>query len=255
MRNGPPRHGLARALSKRGLCSRTVAAGWITEGRVRVNGKRVLDPEFPTTASCLIEVQDSEAASAPVAVADVPRQVLMLNKPRGLLTTRSDERGRPTVYDCLRDPALPWLAPVGRLDQASEGLLLFCNDPLWSARLLDPAVHISKTYHVQIDRVADAALLAQLLAGVQSEGEWLRAARVQLLRAGQRNCWLEFVLTEGRNRQIRRMLRTLGVEVLRLIRVAMGQLPLGNLGKGQWRWLEAADLAALCVESEREELR
>jgi 23S rRNA pseudouridine2605 synthase len=216
----------------------------------------VLDPEFPTTTSCLIEVQDSESVSAPAAVIGATqRQVLMLNKPRGLLTTRSDERGRPTVYDCLRDPALPWLAPVGRLDQASEGLLLFCNDPVWSARLLDPATHISKTYHVQIDRLADAELLAQLLAGVQSEGEWLSAAQVRLLRAGQRNCWLEFVLTEGRNRQIRRMLRTLGIEVLRLIRVAIGQLPLGNLGKGQWRWLAAGDLVALGVQPEREALR
>jgi 23S rRNA pseudouridine2605 synthase len=246
MHGTPTRHGLARALSKRGLCSRTVAARWIAEGRVRVDGLRIRDPEFPTTEHSRIEVLDPDlegAISAPLQAG--PRRVLLLNKPRGLLTTRSDERGRATVYDCFTDAQLPWLAPVGRLDQASEGALLFTNDPQWAARLLDPQSHISKTYHVQIDRIADAALLEQLLAGVDCAGESLHAAAARILRQGARNSWLELVLTEGRNRQIRRMLQSKGIAVQRLIRVAIGALPLGQLGKGQWRWLDDQDLAAL----------
>src|SRR5436190_13953930 len=118
-----PRHGVARAISKLGLGSRTQAARWVAEGRVRVNGKRVDDPEFPVRAG-LDQVQVEGHAAEQRA----ERLVVALNKPRGLVTTTSDEQGRQTVYECLRGSGLPWLAPVGRLDKASEGLLLFCND-------------------------------------------------------------------------------------------------------------------------------
>lgn len=235
-----PRHGVARVLSKRGLCSRSEAARWVVAGRVRVNGRLVRDPEFPVR----VDRDRVEVVDLAVGAVAAPRY-LMLNKPRGLLTTASDERGRATVYRCLEGADLPWLAPVGRLDRASEGLLLFSNDPAWAAGITDPARGPDKTYHVQIDRIADAALCAGLERGVACAGEYLRAHRARVLRHGARNSWLEIVLDEGRNRQIRRLLAAFDCTVLRLLRVAIGSLELGTLGKGQWRELTPAEAAAL----------
>jgi 23S rRNA pseudouridine2605 synthase len=236
---------LARVLSKRGLCSRTEAARWIAAGRVSVDGRVIRDPEFPIAAAgrqrISVDGQDVAAAS---------RLYVMLNKPRGLVTTAQDERGRDTVYRCfdnaqVNGEPLPWLAPVGRLDQASEGLLLFCNDPEWAARITDPHGGPDKTYHVQINLIPDAALLTDLEAGVEHEGERLRAKSARLLRAGERNAWLEVVLDEGRNRQIRRLLAAFDIDVLRLVRVAIGGLMLGDLAKGQWRPLSTEEVTGL----------
>jgi len=233
------RHGVARAISKRGLGSRTQAARWVHEGRVRVNGKVVHDAEFPVRPDLdRVEIDEQECLTA-------PRRVLMLNKPRGLVTTRQDERGRDTVYRCLADATLPWLAPVGRLDKASEGLLLFSNDPVWAARISDPRTGLPKTYHVQIDCLPGRALLAAIRRGVVVDGEPLSADSVRLLRSGARNAWLELVLHEGRNRQIRRLLAAFEVSVLRLVRVAVGPLSLGELPKGQWRMLSPKEMASL----------
>jgi 23S rRNA pseudouridine2605 synthase len=233
------RHGVARVISKLGLASRTQAAAWVEAGRVRVNGSVVRDPEFPVRQGVdQLHIDDATATA-------VDRVVLMLNKPRGLVTTRQDERGRATVYQCLADADLPWLAPVGRLDKASEGLLLFSNDPAWAAKLGDPATGPDKTYHVQIDRVPDATLLAALTRDTLVDGERLRFKSARCLRAGQRNAWLEITLDEGRNRQIRRVLEAHGLLVLRLVRVKIGALALGQLPKGQWRRLSAAEIAAL----------
>ena len=235
----PARHGVARVLSKLGLASRTQAAQWVREGRVSVNGALVRDPEFPVRQGT-DQLSVNERAAEPAA-----RIVLMLNKPRGLVTTRQDEQGRATVYRCLTDAALPWLAPVGRLDKASEGLLLFCNDPVWAARLTDPATGPDKIYHVQIDTVPDAALLAKLTRDVRGDDETMKLKSVRCLRAGLKNAWLEVTLDEGRNRQIRRMLETCDVSVLRLVRVAIGALTLGKLPKGKWRLLSEQEIAAL----------
>jgi 23S rRNA pseudouridine2605 synthase len=243
VRAGGPRHGLARTLSKLGFCSRTQAAQWISEGRVRVDGRVQRDPEFPIVAGrARIRVDDREI--------DAPSYIyLMLNKPRGLVTTARDEQGRDTVYRCLDGAELPWLAPVGRLDKASEGLLLFTNDPAWAARITDPQIGPEKTYHVQVDSIPDASLLAQLQSGVECDGEVLRAMEARLLRAGSRKAWLEIVLDEGRNRQIRRLLAAHGVGVLRLVRVAIGRLALGTLQKGEWRLLEQEEADALARQS------
>jgi 23S rRNA pseudouridine2605 synthase len=232
------RIGVARILSKLGLASRTQAAAWVAEGRVRVNGKRVRDAEFPVREGVdRVEVEGAQAAPT-------QRIVLALNKPRGLVTTRSDERGRATVYDCLQGADLPWLAPVGRLDKASEGLLLFSNDPEWAARLAAPGGP-DKCYHVQVDGIPDAAQLAAMEHGAGVDGEWLAAKSALLLRHGKRHAWLEIVLDEGRNRQIRRLLQAQGFEVLRLVRVAIGPLVLGTLAKGGWRRLDETEVAAL----------
>ena len=226
-------------LSKHGICSRTQAAQWIVGGRVRVDGHVVRDPEFPVDRSRQRVAVDGRELDA------APRLYLMLNKPRGLVTTASDERGRDTVYRCFDGAGLPWLAPVGRLDKASEGLLLFCNDPEWAARITDPAAGPDKTYHVQVDTIPDAALLGALEVGCDVGGEHLRAKHVALLRAGRRNAWLAITLDEGRNRQIRRLLSAFDIGVLRLVRIAMGPLALGELGKGQWRALTPAEVDAL----------
>jgi len=233
------RHGLARILSKRGLCSRREAEAWIRAGRVRLDGRIVRDPECPADLhAARITIDDM-----PVAAVDA--RYLMLNKPRGLVTTAHDEHGRDTVYRCFDGAGLGWIAPVGRLDKASEGLLLFSNDPAWAARITDPATGPGKTYHVQVDCLPDAERLAALQAGVQVEGEWLRVVSATLLRQGAKHAWLEIVLDEGRNRQIRRLLAAFGIGVLRLVRVAIGPLALGDLPKGQWRTLTDAEIGLL----------
>ena len=237
--NKSVRHGLARTLSKLGLCSRTEASAWITAGRVSVDGQVTRDIEFPVVRGVQrIAIDGVEAG--PVAM-----RYLMLNKPRGLVTTAHDERGRDTVYRCFDGAGLGWIAPVGRLDKASEGLLLFANDPEWAARITDPQTGPLKTYHVQIDRIPDEILLGRLCAGVEMDGEFLRAASATLLRCGARNAWLEIVLDEGRNRHIRRLLNAFDLSVLRLVRIAIGNLPLGDLPKGQWRELSPAEAAGL----------
>jgi len=232
------RAGLARALSKLGYCSRSQARDLILAGRVRVNRAVRRDPGSPVHTADHIEVDRRPLAPE-------PKIYLMLNKPRGLVTTASDEQGRETVYSCL-PPGSPWIAPVGRLDKASEGLLLLTNDSGWSARVLAPETHLEKTYHVQIAAQPGEALMRALVEGVQTpQGDFLRAKTARILRCGKRNAWLELVLEEGRNRHIRRIMESLGVEVLRLLRVSIGPLVLGNLAKGAVRALTPAEKSAL----------
>jgi 23S rRNA pseudouridine2605 synthase len=233
------RHGVARVISKLGLGSRTQAAQWVREGRVCVNGRVVREPEFPVRQGLdRVDVDGREIEPA-------SRVVVMLNKPRGLVTTTKDEQGRETVYRCFAGAALPWLAPIGRLDKASEGLLLFSNDPAWAAGITDPSCGPAKTYHVQIDRLPDASLLEHLEHGVVSKGERLKARSARCLRRGEKNAWLEIVLDEGRNRQIRRLLDACEVSTLRLVRVAIGSVSLGELAKGQWRKLTQVEMDSL----------
>ena len=226
-----PGFGLARILSKTGVCSRTVAAEWIRAGRVEVDGRRVHNPEARFALSGPKICVDG------IEVTASTRRVLLLHKPRGVLTTRRDEKGRATVYDLL--PKSPWLAPVGRLDQASSGLLLFSNDPHWAQQLLDPDQHVAKTYHVQIRPPLSTGTIAQLAADSALDGEPCLPMQISELRCGGKTQWLEFILQEGRNRQIRRLLAACDREVLRLIRVAVGNLTLGELRAGEWRWLHS----------------
>jgi 23S rRNA pseudouridine2605 synthase len=230
------RIGLARTLSKLGYCSRSQAFELIREGKVRLNGRVLRDPEAPVRLECdRIEVGGTRIESA-------DRIYLMMNKPRGVVTTASDEQGRKTVYDLL-DAKPSWVAPVGRLDKASEGLLLLTNDSEWAAAITDPASHLSKTYHVQVGVVADDDLLGRVCAGVKSRGEPLRVLAVALLRQGKTNSWLEIKLDEGKNRHIRRIFEALEIEVLRLVRIAIGPLQLGDLSKSKVRPLRADEKA------------
>jgi 23S rRNA pseudouridine2605 synthase len=239
------RVGLARALSKLGYCSRSQAAALIGAGRVRLNSTVRRDPETP------VHIERDRIEVDSQLVVSAAKIYLMLNKPRGLVTTASDEQGRDTIYSCLSDD-LPWVAPVGRLDKASEGLLLLTNDSEWAARIAAPESHITKTYHAQIARLAEPVLLDALKRGLRTKSgeestEILRAKDAQILRQGERNCWLSIVLDEGKNRQVRRMFEALGIEVLRLVRVAIGPLELGDLPKGASRPLTQDEIAALRV--------
>ncbi|RWK54625.1 pseudouridine synthase [Mesorhizobium sp.] len=233
----PPGVSLCRALSKLGLCSRKQAEILVAEGRVRVAGKVVRNGSLRVDPGRdRIEVDGSRVVAE--------RKVyLMINKPRGLVTTRDDPQDRGTVYDCLAELDLPFVSPVGRLDKASEGLLLMTNDTRFAQRLLDPASHVAKIYHVQIGALPDEALLARLRAGATVDGEDLTARSIEILRSGTSTAWLEITLDEGRNRHIRRLLGAHDVEVLRLVRVAIGRLQLGELAKGKARHLTAEELA------------
>jgi 23S rRNA pseudouridine2605 synthase len=227
----PRQIGLARALSKLGYCSRSKAGALISSGRVEINGAIRRNPEAPVhLGKDQIQV-DGRSIQAEAKL------YFILNKPRGVVTTASDEKGRTTVFEFLSKD-IPHLTPVGRLDKASEGLLLFTNDSEWAAKLLAPETHLNKAYHVQVGVVAEGPLLELLRKGVKTkDGDVLRVKDAKLVRSGDKNSWLEVVLDEGKNRHIRRMFEAHDIEVLRLIRVAIGPIPLGNLAKGQSREL------------------
>jgi 23S rRNA pseudouridine2605 synthase len=233
--------GLARAMSKLGYCSRSQASELIRAGRVQLNSIVRRDPETPVRLA-----QDRIVVEGRV-IEPTGKVYLMMNKPRGLVTTASDEKGRDTVYSLLENAQdeLPWVAPVGRLDKASEGLLLLTNDSEWSARIAAPETHLEKTYHVQVASLDGEQLAAKAFKGIKAGADFLRARKARLLRTGEKNCWLEIVLDEGKNRQIRRMLAALQIEVLRLIRVTIGPLALGNLAKGSFRPLTNEEKLAL----------
>ena len=229
--------GLARALSKLGYCSRSQACELIRSGRVSLNGAARRDIETPT------RIGHDHIAVDGRSVQPAANVYLMMNKPRGLVTTASDEKGRETVYSILSgEKSLPWMSPVGRLDKASEGLLFLTNDSEWAARISAPESQVPKTYHVQINAIPTDGLLRAMEHGVKSEsGDLLRARQCRLLRSGEKNSWLEITLDEGKNRQIRRMLASVHCEVLRLVRVAIGPIQLGDLGKGAYRYLSAEE--------------
>jgi len=238
--HGSAGHGLARALSKLGVCSRSEAWRRIEAGRVRVNGVVCRDPERRIRpGKDRIEVDGAEAEES-------AKIYLMLNKPRGLVTTASDEKGRRTVFECLHEVQVSHVVAVGRLDRASEGLLLLTNDTAWAASISDPESRIEKVYHVQVDAVLGTEVLDRMKAGVEESGETLAVKQVSVLRSGGKTCWIEVVLEEGRNRHIRRILKVLGMEVLRLIRIRVGPLELGSLAKGAYRKLSAEEAAAVC---------
>ena len=221
---------IARALSKLGYCSRSEAERLVEAARVQVNGV------IAQSISVRVVPETDRIEVDGVAIGKAKHVYIALNKPRGLVTTRDDPEGRGTVYDCL-DGDLPFVGPVGRLDKASEGLLLLTNDTRFANALLDPASHVDKVYHVQA-RTSDSAGVRECAsAGVKA---------VEVLRVGSRStAWFSVVLDEGKNRQIRRVFEACGVDVLRLVRVAIVPLALGSLAKGEWRHLTPAEVAAL----------
>ncbi|MBP5247452.1 MAG: rRNA pseudouridine synthase [Fibrobacter sp.] len=228
------RFGVARILNKRGFCSRSKAEMLVREGRVALNGRAVFDPETPATETSQITVDGT-----PVVQTD--HVYFAMHKPRGIVTSASDEKGRKTVMDILQGKLPQHVFPVGRLDKASEGLLLFTNDTAFADRILAPETHLEKEYHVQVSRVPTDLEMEKMQRGLWvpprvfgEDPEFMQMANVQILRTGQKNAWLSVVLHEGKNREIRRILQTFEIEVLRLVRVRIGSWTLGALKPGEF---------------------
>ena len=232
---------LARALSKFGVCSRSEAVRKIEAGRVRVNGRIVRAPALRLDPQC-----DRVSVDGRRVCDETQRLVLALHKPLGCITSRTDPGGRATVYQFLGDVGA-WVFPVGRLDRDTSGLLVMTNDHRLGERLTSPDQHVPKTYHVRIQGVPTGDALRALRAGLSlDDGTLTRPARVRALGAARgRGSWLEIVLTEGKNRQVRRMCAAIGHDVLDLVRVRIGGLGLGDLSPGCWRALEPHEILLL----------
>ena len=238
-------HGVARVISKRGYCSRSQAEKLVKEGRVTLRGKVVSDIDTPTYENDEILV-DGKPVTASNFV------YFAMNKPRGIVTTASDEKGRKTVMDLFREQfakmypgkQMPHIAPVGRLDAASEGLLLFTNDTQWADEQLTAPSH-KKIYRVQVAGKPTGAELSQMEQGFKvpprvfgEKEEFMHAERITLHSEGEKNCWLEFTLSEGKNREIRRMLAHLGYEVMRLMRIQFDKYVLDDLKPGELKVIQ-----------------
>jgi 23S rRNA pseudouridine2605 synthase len=232
----PGRVPLNRALSKLGIASRAEATRLVAEGRVAVDGRTARDPEALVVPERIAVSIDGR----PRARADW--QLLLLNKPRGTVTTRRDPHGRPTVFDLLPDVE-GHLVAVGRLDQATSGLLLLTTDTRLADWLTDPANAVPRVYTVTVRRDVSDASVSQLVAGLDVDGERLGADDVQVRKRSARETHLVVRLREGRNREIRRLFAAVGHEVTRLRRVAFGGFTLGTLAPGQWRAIEREELA------------
>jgi 23S rRNA pseudouridine2605 synthase len=236
-RRRPGEVSLERALSKLGIASRSQARALVLAGRVRIAGERVLDPGRPVVPEGLAIAIDGAPVGEP------PRRTLLFHKPRGVMTTRSDEQGRRTVYDCIGEEATG-LGPVGRLDLASTGLLLFTNDTRLADWLTDPAHAVERVYLVTVRGAVTEETATGLERGILCEGELLAAKSAIVRKRSNRESHLVLTLVEGRNREIRRLLIAAGHEVTRLKRVSYGGLTLGELQPGEWRVVSAAELVA-----------
>ena len=226
---------LERALSKLGAASRSQTREWALKGRLQVNGRTGRDPHYmvsPEKDKFTVDGKPMQKDSW---------QAVLLNKPKAVVTTASDEKGRRTVYDLL-PLELRNLHPVGRLDMATTGLLILTNDTRLSSFLTDPVNAVLRTYIVTVAGEMTEAELAKAAAGIMDEGELLKPARITLRKASGRESHLTVELTEGKNREIRRLFEALGHEVTALKRISFGPLQLGALEPGQFRRLTKEEL-------------
>jgi 23S rRNA pseudouridine2605 synthase len=229
---------LERVLSKAGLGSRTDARKWIGAGRVRVNGKLVQTPDH------WVDLERDRVTLDGKPVQSQERVYILLYKPTGYLTSYGDPEGRPTVYDLIAD-AGAWLIPVGRLDQDTSGLLIMTNDTQFANRIMDPEFKVPKTYLVKCaDRLSDEQL-NRLRDGVELSDGPTRPAMVTRVRDSAKYTHLEITITEGRNRQVRRMVEAAGSKVLKLVRTAIGPVRIGSLEIGKFRELTPGEREAL----------
>jgi 23S rRNA pseudouridine2605 synthase len=226
---------LVRALSKLGHASRSQAYELVRSGQVHVNGLVVTDPALQV-APDLTRIEISG-----VELERTPWHFIALNKPRKVITTRSDPEGRPTVYDLISDLDAR-VVPVGRLDLASSGLLLMTSDTRLADWLTDPATGIARRYVVTVRGELSDASAQSLTSGVVDRGETLRAASIRIFKRSKRETHLLIELTEGRNREIRRLLKAAGHEVTRLKRIAFGGIELGDLAQGKWRHISVEEV-------------
>ena len=229
---------LERVLSKAGAGSRVDARGWIRAGRVTVNGQVVRDPDS------WIDMGRDRVRLDGKPLQARERIYLLLYKPTGYLTTYRDPHGRPTVYDLIADLGT-FVSPVGRLDLDTSGLLLMTNDNQLAERVTNPASHVPKTYLVKASMRLTDEQLQQLRDGVELADGPTRPARVRRVRDSEKYTHLEITLTEGRNRQVRRMIEALGATVLKLVRVKIGSISIGVLQIGKWRLLTEREVRTL----------
>ena len=229
---------LERVLSKAGLGSRTVARGWIGEGRVVVNGTTIRNPDH------WVDPQRDRIAVDGKALRSVAKAYILLYKPKGYLTTRRDPEGRLTVYDLTGDVGT-WLSPVGRLDLDTSGLLLMTNDTDFAERIANPEHKAPKTYQLKAATLLSDEQIDRLRGGIELSDGPARPAEVKRLRDSGKHTFLEMTITEGRNRQVRRMVDAVGSKVLKLVRVAIGPVRIGDLEIGKWRPLTEAEVRVL----------
>jgi 23S rRNA pseudouridine2605 synthase len=229
---------LDRVLSRFGLASRTAARDAILAGRVKVNGQVVRNPDrWTDPREESIHLDGNRLRPA--------RKIYWLfYKPKGVITSHGDPDGRKTIYDCL-GPGAPWVSPVGRLDKDTSGLILLTNDTDFANYVTDPASQVPKTYRVKANTIVSEELIVQLGQGVEiKQGEWARPQRVSRIEDRGKYSWLEIVLTEGKNREVRRLLEAVGLTVLKLVRTRIGPCTLEGLQVGQWRDLNRSEFAA-----------
>jgi len=229
---------LDRVISKAGACSRTEARRLIGAGRVTVNGKLVRTPDL------WVDMENDRVAVDRRVLKPSRRIYILLYKPKGYLTTYKDPMGRPTVYDLIKD-APGWVFPAGRLDLDTSGLLLLTNDAQFAERITNPRYKVPKTYLVKASTRLTSEQLERLAQGVTLSDGPTRPAQVRRLRETGGKTVFEITITEGRNRQVRRMVEAVGSKVLKLVRTAIGPLAIGDLKIGCWRQLTAAERRSL----------
>jgi 23S rRNA pseudouridine2605 synthase len=231
---------LERVLSKAGLCSRTEARAFIGAGRVQVNGRRIQTPDH------WVDLQRDKVSfdGKPVSLKDKENVYILLYKPKGYITTFKDPEGRPTVYDLIKDLG-EWVVPVGRLDQDTSGLLLMTNDTQFAEHLTNPDYKVPKTYLIKASTHLSMEQLDRLRQGLQLTDGPTRPAIVNHLRESGKYTHFEITITEGRNRQVRRMVEAIDSKVLKLVRTSIGPLSINGLEIGKWRRLSPSEVEVL----------
>ena len=229
---------LERVFSKAGAGSRTDARSWIGAGRVRVNNRVVQNPDF------WVDLDQDRVTLDGKPLRAAARTYVLLYKPKGYLTTYRDPEGRKTVYDLIQDVD-SWVSPVGRLDMDTSGLLILTNDTDLTERLTNPDHKVPKTYQIKASTRLSVEQIERLRQGVELDDGPTRPALVTHLRDSEKYSFLEMTITEGRNRQVRRMLEAVDSKVLKLVRTAIGPIRIGDLPVGKWRHLSAEEIHAL----------
>ena len=224
-----------RLLSKLGIASRGTSQEWICAGRVRINSRIVRDP-----ATWVMWPKDAVSIDGQ-PIQDSVKRFFLFHKPKGVVTTHSDEKGRQTIFDVL-SPELGYLHTVGRLDQATSGLLLLTNDSALSSYLTDPGNKVMRIYLVSVRGEFTETQVKEAIAGVVEGGERLQCHSVKVQKSSGRESHLEVVLIQGKNREIRRLFKALGYEVTRLRRVQYGPFKLEDLPSGAWREIPIEDV-------------
>ncbi len=237
-RDERPLKTLERVFSKAGFGSRTDARSWIGAGRVRVNGKVIQNADH------WVDIERDRITLDGKPLRSAARRYILLYKPTGYLTTYRDPEGRPTVYDLTAD-AGAWLSPVGRLDLDTSGLLLMTNDTAFAEHVTNPDGKVPKTYLVKTSTLMAEDQIEQLRRGVELSDGPTSPAEVRRIRDSAKYSFLEITIAEGRNRQVRRMIEALGSKVLKLVRVAIGDIRIGDLPIGKWRRLTEDEVKAL----------